>query len=197
MPHRIPWAKPYIGDEEVQGVTATLRAARLSMGAEVRAFEQEVRPSVTAGTRSPSATARSPWTWRSTLAGVGPGDEVLVSALSYIATTNCIVRAGATPVFCDVDPITLNLEPEDAAARITPRTRVLLVADYCGSSLDHGRLGALCADHGLTMVLDGAQSMGTMFNGPPGALLRRDRHHELPHRQSIPVRGGWDGHDRR
>ena len=167
MPYRIPWAKPYIGDEEVQGVTATLRAARLSMGAEVRAFEQEV--AAFSGRRHAIAVSNGTVALDLALplAGIGPGDEVLVSALSYIATTNCIVRAGATPVFCDVDPVTLNLDPDDAAARITTRARALLVADYCGSSLDHARLQALCAEHDLTMIVDGAQSMGTMSMGRP------------------------------
>ncbi|HET8980570.1 MAG TPA: aminotransferase class I/II-fold pyridoxal phosphate-dependent enzyme, partial [Solirubrobacteraceae bacterium] len=167
MSHRIPWAKPYIGEEEVEAVTATLRAGRLSMGAEVAAFEAEVAQlaerrhaiAVSNGTVALDLALQ--------LAGVRPGDEILVSALSYIATTNAILRAGAVPVFCDVDPITLNLDPADAERRITRRTWGLMAADYCGSSLQHTSLQGLCNAHGLTMVLDGAQSMGTLHAGRP------------------------------
>lgn len=167
MSHRIPWAKPYIGEEEIEVVTATLRAGRLSMGAEVRAFEREVAS--LGGRQHGVAVANGTVALDLALelAGIGPGDEVLVSALSYIATTNCILRAGARPVFCDVDPVTLNLDPADAARRITGRTRALLAADYCGSSLRHTELEALCNAHGLTMILDGAQSMGTLHAGRP------------------------------
>ncbi|MGA9859080.1 MAG: aminotransferase class I/II-fold pyridoxal phosphate-dependent enzyme [Solirubrobacteraceae bacterium] len=167
MSYRIPWAKPYIGEEEIEVVTATLRAGRLSMGAEVAAFEREVASfsarrhaiAVSNGTVALDLALQ--------LAGIGPGDEVLVSSLSYIATTNSILRARAVPVFCDVDPVTLNLDPEDACRRITPRTRGLLAADYCGSSLPHAELETLCNAHDLTMVLDGAQSMGALHAGRP------------------------------
>jgi len=167
MSYRIPWAKPYIGEEEIEVVTATLRAGRLSMGAEVAAFEREVASF--AGRRHAIAVSNGTVALDLALqiAGLGAGDEVLVSALSYIATTNSILRAGAVPVFCDVDPDTLNIDPADAAARITPRTRGLMAADYCGSSLPHDRLEALCREHELTMILDGAQSMGTLFAGRP------------------------------
>lgn len=165
MPYRIPWAKPYIGDEEIDVVTATLRAARLSMGAEVRAFEDEVAAFADREHGIAVSNGTVALDLALALCGIGPGDEVLVSALSYIATTNAIVRAGATPVFCDVDPGTLNLDPVDAAGRVTARTRAILAADYCGSSLDHDALQSLCAAHGLVMVLDGAQSMGTVHGG--------------------------------
>jgi dTDP-4-amino-4,6-dideoxygalactose transaminase len=163
----IPWAMPYLGSDEVDAVTGMLRARRLSMGAEVKSFEREVADfggrqhavAVSNGTVALDLAL--------SLAGIRPGDEVLVSALSYIATTNCIVRAGARPVFCDVDPHTLNIDPADAARRVTDRTRAVLVADYCGSSVDYDGLEAVRREHGLMLVVDGAQSMGTLYRGRP------------------------------
>jgi perosamine synthetase len=105
------------------------------------------------------------------LVGVEAGDEVLVSALSYIATTNCIVWQGARPVFCDVDPRTLNIEPAEVARRVTPRTKALLVADYAGSPVDYTRLEAICAEQGLHLVVDGAQSLGAFHDGRPTCSL--------------------------
>ena len=99
------------------------------------------------------------------LVGLKAGDEVLVSSLSYIATVNCIVRIGAIPVFCDVVPESLNIDPESIAENITGRTRAIIVADYCGFSVDYGRIEPICRAHGLQLIVDGAQSIGTFFDG--------------------------------
>src|SRR5512133_2063329 len=111
----IPWALPYLDAAEVDAVTALLEARRLSMGREVTAFEEETATRV--GRRHGLAVANGSVALDVALklAGVGPGDEVLVSALSYVATTNAILWQGARPVFCDVDPATLNVDAADAA----------------------------------------------------------------------------------
>jgi perosamine synthetase len=168
---RIHWAQPHLSDEEIDAVTATLRDRRLSMGAGVAAFEAAAAALVDRRHAIAVANGTVALDVAIKLAGVRPGDEVLVSGLSYIATVNCIVAAGAQPVFCDVDPATLNLDPEDAAARVTPRTRTLLVADYAGSPVDYGRLEPLCAEHGLTLLVDGAQSLGARYRGRPTCSL--------------------------
>ena len=100
------------------------------------------------------------------LAGVGPGDRVLVSALSYIATVSSIVLRGGIPVFCDVDPATLNIDPA-AVAAAAEGASALLVADYCGSPVDYGALEPICERHGLRLLVDGAQSLGTTYDGSP------------------------------
>jgi perosamine synthetase len=104
---------------------------------------------------------------------LGSGDEVLVSSLSYIATVNCIVRCGAVPVFCDVDPTTLNIDPVDVAARVGPRSRALIVADYCGFAVDYDRLVPICETHGIELVVDGAQSIGTFHDERPALSFGR------------------------
>ena len=96
---------------------------------------------------------------------------MLVSALSYIATTNAIVWQGARPIFCDVDPVTLNIDPADIERRITPRTKALLVADYCGSPVDYDAIQSICSAHRITLVVDGAQSLGATHRGRPACSL--------------------------
>jgi perosamine synthetase len=170
-PIRIPWASPAVGDREAEAARAAIAATRLSMGAGVRRFEAVMAAraerrhalAVSNGTVALEVAMR--------LLGLAAGDEVLVSSLSYIATVNCIVRVGARPVFCDVVPDTLNIDPDDVAARITPRTRVLLLADYCGFSVDYRRLLPIAGRAGVTVVVDGAQSIGTSLDGRP-ALAR-------------------------
>jgi perosamine synthetase len=167
----IPWAKPFLGDEEIAAVLATLTDRRLSMGATVRAFEEDAARFVERDHAIAVANGTVALDLALNLLNIGPGDEVLVSGLSYIATTSCIVWAGATPVFCDVDPVTLNIDPDEVARRVTPRTRALLVADYCGSPVDYTLLQAICFDRGIQLVVDGAQSLGAYHLGSPTCSL--------------------------
>jgi perosamine synthetase len=164
---RIPWARPYLDDLETEAVVGLLRERRLSMGAQTEAFEREVAE--LAGRRHGIAVANGSVALdvAMKLAGVRPGDEVLVSAMSYIATVNCIVLQGAVPVFCDIDPRTLNIDPDEVARRITPRTRAVLVSDYAGSPVDYDRIEPLCAGVRIPLVVDGAQSLGAVYDGRP------------------------------
>jgi perosamine synthetase len=167
----IPWAKPYLGEEEIAAVVDTLSERRLSMGATVKAFEEDAAALVQREHAIAVANGTVALDLAMKLLNVGPGDEVLVSALSYIATTSCIVWQGATPVFCDVDPVTLNIDPDDVARRATARTKALLVADYCGSPVDYTLLQAICADRGIALAVDGAQSLGAYHLGVPTCAL--------------------------
>jgi dTDP-4-amino-4,6-dideoxygalactose transaminase len=99
------------------------------------------------------------------LAGVEPGDEVITTPLSWVATANVIVRAGALPVFVDVDPATRNIDLAAIEAAITPRTRALLPVDLAGLPVDRTRLYALARRHGLRVLEDAAQSMGASWEG--------------------------------
>jgi dTDP-4-amino-4,6-dideoxygalactose transaminase len=166
-PPSIPWARPFLAEAEVRAVTELLQARRLSMGREVAAFEEETAARV--GRRHGLAVANGSVALDVALklAGIGHGDEVLVSALSYVATTNAIFWQGARPVFCDVEPTTLNVDAADAERRITPRTRAFLVADYCGYPPDYDAIEALCRRHGLVLVVDGAQALGGALHGVP------------------------------
>lgn len=162
---RIPWARPYLGTEELAAVTALLQERRVSMGREVAAFEGEMAQ--LAGRRHALAVANGSVALDVALrlAGIGRGDEILVSAFSYIATTNSIFWQGARPVFCDIDPTTLNVDLDDAKRRITPATRAFLVADYCGSPPDYDAIEAFCEQSGITLIVDGAQAVGGSFRG--------------------------------
>jgi dTDP-4-amino-4,6-dideoxygalactose transaminase len=164
---RIPWARPYLDDRETEAVVDLLQARRLSMGAKTLAFEAAVAGRV--GRRHGIAVANGSVALdvAMKLAGVGAGDEVLVSALSYIATVNCVLLQGAVPVFCDIDPRTLNVDPAEVERRIGPKTRALLVADYSGSPVDYERLEPLCAARGVALVVDGAQSLGAASDDRP------------------------------
>ena len=104
-------------------------------------------------------------------AGLGPGDEVITSALTFCATVNAIIHCGATPVLADVDPTTMNLDPDDVARRITPRTRALLPVHFAGRPCEMDRLQRLAAEHGLTIIEDCAHAVESEYRGRPVGTL--------------------------
>ncbi len=161
----LPFTRPSIDEDTIAGVAEVLRSGWITSGPQVREFEARLsdyfggRPvralsSGTAGLEIGLA-----------LAGVGPGDEVITTPLSWVATANVIVRAGARPVFVDVDPRTRNIDLSRIEAAITPLTRALLPVDLAGLPVDRGRLNAIARRHQLRVLEDAAQSMGATWQG--------------------------------
>lgn len=164
---KIPWARPAIGDEELNEVVATMKSGWLTSGPRVERFEHEM--SRRAGRKFAVAvnngTAALDLAIRVT--GVQPGDEVIVPALSYLATASVLVIQGAKPIFVDIDPRNLNLDPTLVAQRITPKTKAILCTDHGGNPCDYARLTAVADKHGIPLILDGAQSIGSLIGGRP------------------------------
>jgi dTDP-4-amino-4,6-dideoxygalactose transaminase len=98
-------------------------------------------------------------------AGVGPGDEVIVPAISFISTATAVSRVGAVPVFVDIEPLSFNIDPERAAAAMTPRTRAVIVVHFGGAMADLDRLLPLAAEHGLALIEDAAHAHGSEWRG--------------------------------
>jgi dTDP-4-amino-4,6-dideoxygalactose transaminase len=163
----IPWARPAIDDAEMREVVACMQSGWLTSGPRVERFEREM--AARAGRKF--AVAVSNGTAALDLAlrviGVSAGDEVVVPALSYVATASAVAIQGAEPVFADVDRRNLGLDPASAADRITRRTAAIVCTDHGGNPCDYAKLTALAAKMRLPLVLDGAQSIGAMFDGKP------------------------------
>jgi perosamine synthetase len=154
----IPLAKPVLGDAEERAVLDVLRSGQLSLGPRVPAFEQAFAARVGA----PHASAVSSGTAGLHLAlravGVGEGDEVVTSPFSFVASANAAIYERARPVFADIDPVTLNLDPQAAAAAITDRTTALLPVHIFGYPADVPALEA----HGLPIVEDACEALGAV-----------------------------------
>jgi dTDP-4-amino-4,6-dideoxygalactose transaminase len=158
---------PVIGEEEIAEVVECLRSGWLGTGPRVARFEQAfatykgVPESHAAAVNSCTAALHL-----SLLAcGLEPGDEVITTALTFCATVNAIIHSGATPVLADVDPVTLNLDPEDVERRITPRTRALLPVHFAGRPCNMDALMAIAARHGLKLIEDCAHAIETEYKG--------------------------------
>ena len=161
----LPFTRPTLDEETIAGVVEVLRSGWLTSGPKVKEFEETL--SVLFGGRPVrafnSGTATLEIALR--LAGVGPGDEVITTPLSWVATSNVILTVGARPVFVDIDPVTRNLDLDLVEAAITPATKALLPVDLAGLPVDRDKLYAIASRHGLRVVEDAAQSMGSSWNG--------------------------------
>src|SRR5262245_27530482 len=167
----IAFSRPYLDEEEVQAAAAVLRNGWIVGGVRLAAFEHRFAELCSAA----EAVGVSSWTTGGFLVlhslGIGPGDEVIVPSLTFIATVNVIRHVGATPVFADVDPDTYNLNLEDAAGKITERTRAIMPVDQIGLPCNIDAFNALARQHGLRVLDDAGCAFGSRNDGRPVGSL--------------------------
>jgi dTDP-4-amino-4,6-dideoxygalactose transaminase len=161
----LPFTRPSIDEATIAGVADVLRSGWITSGPQVRDFEARLSAYFNGRPVRALSSATGGMEIAMSLAGVGPGDEVITTPLSWVATANVIVRAGGTPVFVDVDPRTRNIDLSRIGAAITPRTRALFPVDLAGLPVDRTRLYAIAHRHKLRVVEDAAQSMGASWQG--------------------------------
>ena len=161
----IPLARPVIGDRERELVDEVLRSRQLSLGPTVTKFEQMWADRL--GTKHAVACSSGTAGLHCCLhaLGIGPGDEVITSSFSFVASANVILYTGATPVFAEVDPLTFNMDPAAVEAAITPRTKAILIVDIFGYPAEVPALIEIAERHGLGIVEDACQSIDGDYNG--------------------------------
>lgn len=161
----IPLSSPDITQAEIDAVTAVLRTPNLSFGPELPAFES----ALAAYHGVPHAVAVSSGTAGLHLAlltlGIGAGDEVIVPSFTFIAVANAVLQVRATPVFADIDPVTLNLDPAAVERALTPRTRALLVVHTFGVPAQLDALQQIARRHNLLLIEDACEAIGAQFDG--------------------------------
>src|ERR1700752_2470592 len=161
----LPFSRPTIDEDTIASVGDVLRSGWITSGPKVQAFEAQLseyfggRPVRTfnSGTCTMEIALR--------IAGIGPGDEVITTPISWVATANVIIEVRATPVFADIDPITRNIDLDKVEAAITPRTKAIIPVYLSGLPVDMDRLYAIAAKHKLRVVEDAAQAFGSLWQG--------------------------------
>lgn len=162
----IPAAKPIIGEEEIEAVVAVMRSGMLAQGKQVAAFEEEFAKELSDGRICVATNSGTSSLMLGLLAcGIGPGDEVLVPSFTFAATANSVAACGATPVFVDIEPDYFNMDPQDAAAKITERTKAIMPVHLYGHPYNVDAFKALCEKHNLMLFEDAAQAHGATWNG--------------------------------
>ena len=161
----LPYGHQSIDEADIQAVVATLRSDWLTTGPRIAEFEEAFAArtgarhavSFSSGTAALHAAAFT--------AGLKSGDEAITSPLTFVATANCVLYQEAVPVFADVSPDTLNLDPEQTTARVTPRTRAILPVDYAGHPADLSPILDLAERHGLVVIEDASHALGAEYKG--------------------------------
>ncbi|MEB0084720.1 DegT/DnrJ/EryC1/StrS aminotransferase family protein, partial [Glaciimonas sp. Gout2] len=159
----LPFSKPTIDEDTIAAVSDVLRSGWITSGPKVQAFESQLstyfggRPVRTfnSGTCTMEIALR--------IAGIGPGDEVITTPISWVATANVIIETGATPVFADIDPLTHNIDLDKLEAVITPRTKAIIPVYLAGLPIDMDRLYAIAKKYNLRVVEDAAQALGSSW----------------------------------
>ncbi len=165
MKIKIPIAKPLLGAEEFEAVKRVMESGILAHGPEVEAFEKEFAEYI--GVKHAVAVANGTAALDIALKaiGVGPGDEVITTPFTFIATSNAVLFQGAKPVFADIDPETYNLDPDNVLEKITSKTKAIIVVHLYGHPAEMKAFKEIAEDHSLYLVEDSAQAHGAEYNG--------------------------------
>lgn len=159
----IPVARPAIGQEEISAVNDVMKSGMLASGDRVAEFEKKFADfcgsnyavAINNGTAALHAALLT--------AGIGPGDEVIVPAFSFVATASAVAMCGAKPVFADVDEKTFNISPQQVAERVTPKTKAVIGVHLFGQPCDIEALQEICVSHSLKFIEDAAQAHGALY----------------------------------
>lgn len=161
----LPFAPPLIGEEEIAEVVDTLRSGWITTGPKTVRFTHEFAEYVCASAAAPCNSCTAALHLALASAGIGPGDEVITTPLTFAATANVIEHVGAHPVFADVEPDTLNIDASRVAAAITPRTRAVIAVHYAGHPAEMDHLQELASAARLLLVEDAAHALPAAYRG--------------------------------
>ena len=161
----IPIARPFIGEEEKKAVVEVLDSGIIAQGPKVEEFEKKFAEfcgvnnavAVNSGTASLHTALH--------VMGIGRGDEVITTPLTFIATGNCILMQGAKPVFADIKPDTFNIDPECIKEKITGNTKAIITVDFYGQLCDYDKINKIAKENDLLIVEDSCQAVGAEYNG--------------------------------
>ena len=187
----IPYGRQSIDDDDIKAVIDVLTSDWLTTGPKILEFEQKFADVVHAKEAVAVSNGTAALHTAMYALGIQKGDEVIVPTMTFAATANCVVFQGAKPVFTDVDPDTLLIDPDKIEEKITPRTRAIIAVDYAGQPCDYDHLWEIANRHHLTVVDDACHSLGGQYkNQPVGSLAQLNTFSFHPVKHITTAEGG-------
>lgn len=163
----IYYGRQCIEDDDVAAVAEALKSDSITCGPKIDELEKLLCKITGAKYAVAVCNGTAALHLAALAAGFQEGDEVIVSSITFAASSNCVLYCGAKPVFADIDPETYNIDPASVRRLITPRTRGIVAVDFTGQSVRHDELRTICKEHNLTLIEDAAHAIGTKYNGQP------------------------------
>ncbi|WP_068497223.1 UDP-4-amino-4,6-dideoxy-N-acetyl-beta-L-altrosamine transaminase [Paenibacillus kribbensis] len=161
----LPYGQQWIDDEDIQAVVDVLRSGFVTQGPAIQQFEAKVAEYVGAKYAVAFTNGTAALHGACFAAGIGQGDEVITTPLTFLASSNCVLYQGGTPVFADIDMHTYNIDADRIAERITEHTRAVIAVDFTGQPAELDKISMLCRDRGLVFIEDAAHSLGADYHG--------------------------------
>lgn len=161
----ICYGRQCIQEDDIAAVAETLRSNLITCGPRVTQFEQELCEYTGAKYAVVVSNGTAALHLAALAAEIGPGDEVIVSSITFAASSNCVLYCGGTPVFADINPETYNIDPASIRKLITPKTKAVVAVDFTGQATELDEIRAICKEHHLILIEDAAHSIGTTYKG--------------------------------
>ena len=168
---KIFYGRQWVDEKDVEAVSKVLTGDYLTCGPTVTALEKKICEITGAKYAVSVCNGTAALHCACIAAGLGEGDEVITTPLTFAASANCAVYVGATPVFADVNPETYNIDPDSIEAHITEKTKAVVAVDFTGQAVEHKRIREICNKHGLIFIEDAAHAIGTKYDGKPVGSL--------------------------
>ena len=160
----LPYGRQHLDEKDIEEVCKVLRSDWLTTGPAVSKFEDDVCEYTGASNAVAVSSGTAALHAAYAAAGISPGDEVIVPAITFAATANAAVYLGAVPIFADINPATLLIDVEDVERKISERTRAIVAVDYAGQAADYSTLRDICNKNNLILIADAAHSLGGKQN---------------------------------
>ena len=163
----IYYGRQYIDQDDVDAVIATLTSDLITCGPKVEALEHKLCEITGAKYAVVVSNGTAALHLAAMAAGIGAGDEVIVSSITFAASSNCVLYCGGTPVFADIKSDTYNIDPESIKKLITPKTKAVVAVDFTGQAAELNEIRKICQENNLILIEDAAHSLGTIYDGQP------------------------------
>ena len=162
---KIYYGRQWIDEDDVQAVTEVLRSSFITCGPKVDEMERTLKEYTGAEYAVAVSNGTAALHCACMAAGIGPGDQVITTPLTFAASANCVLYCGAAPVFADIDPETYNIAPESIRAHITEKTKAVIAVDFTGQAVRHKEIRAICEEFQLVFIEDAAHAIATKYKG--------------------------------